>query len=551
MKNFLRLLKLYRPYKWHVTGGILLSLITVFAGIGLLAVSGWFIAAMGIAGAASLSMNYFTPAAMIRGLAILRTAGRYSERLANHDAALRVTSSFREWFYTRLEPLAPAGLSDLHSADIFSRLRGDIDVLERFYLNGIVPLCTAIIGLLIIGIVLGFYYLPLAILVLSLLLLAGFIMPMVMRHGAKNDEVIIAREKTCLNVDLAEMVQGMPECLIYGRIGDQMLRIKSHDSVISNARKVINRRECLIQSFILLASGIALNGALFLVIPLVSRGAIKPAELAMMALFCLACFDIIAPLPAALQSFQAARLSAQRIFEIADRPVPHSPAQDAIDILSAPSAATLRVEALSFSYAETPVLQNISFSLPAGKIMILTGHSGSGKSTTLDLLLGFRHPSQGKIFFNDVDADCYDDKSHLRFFSIAPQKPYFFADTLRANLMLADPDIKVEDIEEACRVAGLWDVIVNMPAGLDTYIGEHGIGLSGGQLRRVALARALLKSAPILLLDEPTEGLDAALEDEVMQSVLAYAKARGQSVILCLHEEHKAWMPEEAFSISL
>lgn len=551
MKNFLRFLQLYGPYKWHVIGGILLSLITVFAGIGLLAVSGWFIAAMGISGAASLSMNYFTPAAMIRGLAILRTAGRYGERLANHDAALRVTSSFREWFYTRLEPLAPAGLSDLHSADIFSRLRGDIDVLERFYLNGIVPLCTAMIGLLIIGIVLCCYYLPLAILVLSLLILAGFIMPLAMRHRAKNDEILIGREKPRLNVDLAEMLHGMAEYLVYGRMENHLLQIKKHDNTISRARKAINRRECLTQSFILLASGIALNGTLFLVIPLVNSGVIKPAELAMIALFCLACFDIIAPLPVALQSFQAARLSAQRIFEITDRPVPHFSAQDSTRILSAPSAVTLDVENVSFSYAEAPVLQNTSFSLSAGEVMILTGRSGAGKSTILDLLLGFHHISQGKIFFDGVDADCYDDKSRLRFFSIAPQKPYFFADTLRGNLTLADPDIQLGDIEEACRVAGLWDVITNMPAGLDTYIGEHGIGLSGGQLRRVALARALLKSAPILLLDEPTEGLDAVLEDEVMKSVLACAKARGQSVILCLHEAQKIWIPARVRIISL
>lgn len=551
MKDFLRFLKLYRPYKWHVAGGIFLSLITVFSGICLLAVSGWFIAAMGIAGAASLTMNYFTPAAMIRGLAILRTAGRYGERLANHDAALRVTATFREWFYSRLEPLAPAGLSDLHSADIFSRLRGDIDVLERFYLNGIVPICTAFLAFVIVGIVLALYYPPLAVLQLSLLILAGVVVPIMMRKRARKDETVIAQEKVRVNIDLAEMMHGMGEYLVYNQMENQVAQIQEHDAKISSARKAVNLQECMIQSVILLSSGLAATGAIFLMIPLVQSGAVGTAELAMGALFCLACFDIVMPLPAALQSLQAARMASHRIFDIADRPLPNVTCTDVIHSKVDMSGCALNVEDISFSYNKKPVLHNVSFSLRGGEVLVLTGSSGAGKSTLLDILLGFYHPTLGNIFLNHIQAGSYDGEAQRAFFSIAPQKPYFFADTLRANLKLGMPDATRQEVENVCRISGLQDVIDTLPDGLETYVGEHGAMLSGGQLRRAAIARALLRPAPILLLDEPAEGLDAELEDRVMHSVLDYAVLRGQVVILCLHEADKIWLPQKAKIIKL
>lgn len=541
MKNFLRFLALYRPYKWYVACGILLSLVTVFAGICLLAVSGWFIAAMGIAGAASLSMNYFTPAAMIRGLAILRTAGRYGERVANHDAALRVTSTFREWFYNRLEPLAPAGLSDLHSADMFSRLRGDIDVLERFYLNGIVPLCTALLAFLMLGAGLAVYHPPLALLELSLLFLSGILIPLMLRRHALQDEAVIAQEKIALNIDLAEMMHGMGEHLVYGRMDDHTATIMQHDAIMSLARKTINRRECIIQSVILLASGVAVTGAIYLVTPLVISGAVGPAQLAMAALFCLACFDIVMPLPAALQSLQAARIAAQRIFDIADRPVPATSSAPRHTSVPA-SGVTLSVENISFAYTDEPVLRDLSFTLPAGQVLVLSGRSGAGKSTVLDLLLGFHCPATGTMFFNDMNGDHYDAEARRSFFATASQKPYFFADTLRANLTLGNPVASAAEIEHACNITGLQDVITTLPEGLDTYIGEHGARLSGGQLRRAALARALLRPAPILLLDEPAEGLDPELEYHVMKAVLNHARQRGHSVILCLHDAQKDWL---------
>ncbi len=551
MNNLLRFLKLYNPYKWNVMAGILLSLITVFAGISLLAVSGWFIASMGIAGAAFLSMNYFTPAAMIRGLSILRTSGRYGERIANHDAALRVTATFREWFYNKLEPLTPAGLEDLHSADVFSRLRSDIDVLERFYLNGIVPLCTAICGLIILGVGLALYYPPLAFIELSLLIVAGFIIPLITRRYAKQDEKIIAQEKVKLNISLADTMQGMADYLVYGGMQNQLNNIHLHDNLISAARTRINRRESTIQSITLVCIGLAIVGSICCIIPLITHGTVKPAELAMVALLCLACFDIITPLPTALQSLQSARMAAQRIFEITDRSLIDLLDRNAISAETQYTHNILKIADVSFSYGQAPVFKNLSFDINAGDVVVIVGRSGTGKSTIIDLLLGFRQPTQGTIYLNATPAGSYDNDLRRKLFSVVPQKPYIFADTLRANITLNNPEIDGNTISEACSLAELKDVIEEMPEELETYLGEHGMRLSGGQIRRLAIARAIAHKAPILILDEPVEGLDSELEGRVMRSVLANAKQMNRSVILCLHDAEKSWIPADAKVIRL
>ncbi len=550
MKNILRFLSLYAPFKWQVAGGIALSLVTVLAGISLLAVSGWFIAAMGLAGMMSVGMNYFTPAATIRGLSILRTGGRYFERLVNHDAALRVTSEFRVWFYKTLEPLAPAGIRDLHSAEIFSRLRADIDVLERFYLNGIVPIVTAVLAVFILGLWLSFYHTPLAILLVSLLLVCGFLVPMLIRKKSFKEEREIAEIKTSLNRGITDSLQGMKELLVYGRLEENLIQVQGNADRLLYLQKKTQWRECMIQASIMLCMGLATAGALVIAIPLINEGSIKPADLAMIVLIAFACFDIVVPLPAALQSFQSAMIAAERVFELtgrthkAGKPREHIAMEHGI-------AFSLKIENVEFSYGEKPVLRNFSLSLNAGEVLVLEGESGSGKSTLLNLLCRFWAPNTGRIIINGHDVMKYSEEEMRSCFGVSPQKPYLFADTIRANLLLAKPDATEKEILDICAITGLQDVIGEMPDGLDTYVGENGWRLSGGQIRRISLARAMLRDAPCLILDEPTEGLDVELENRIMALVLEYARSRHQAVILCLHDDKKNWLPQNRKSVRI
>ncbi len=531
MKNLSRFLALYRPYRAQVFLGIALSAVSLSASIGLLALSGWFITAMGIAGAAGLTLNYFTPAAIIRACAILRTGGRYADRLVNHDAALRVTASFRQWFYERLEPLAPARLQDLHSGEIFARLRGDIDTLERFYLNGFLPLCTAAIGGAGVFAALSVYSPALGCIEAGLLAAAGFGIPLLLGRVGRADQAKMDALLRRARADMADTIQGMGEWLVYGGAES---RAASFDQISGNLAALqlrMARRDALAHSAALLAMGCALAAGLWLAAPIADSGAFAGAQAGLIALLCLAGFDAVLAAPLALQSLGAARAAAMRVFDITDRTPDATPARTVPE-----TPFSLKADSLSFAYRDRPVLKNLSFEIRAGEIASVTGPSGAGKTTLLNLLAVFWRPGPGMLLLNGRDIGDCDPESVRARFSFAPQKPYIFADTIRANLRLADPDATEAMLDEVCEAAGLADVIRDLPEGYDTYIGENGLKLSGGQIRRLSLARALLKPAPCLILDEPGEGLDPAREAEVMRSVLVLAAKRGQTVLIAAHK---------------
>lgn len=540
MKDLLRFARLYRPFAAEVAAGVLLSLLASLAGIALMAVSGWFIAAMALAGAAAAAMNYFTPAATIRALAILRTAGRYGERLANHDAALRVTAEFRARFFAALAPLSPAALQDLHSGDMFNRLRHDIDTLERFYLQGAVPIAAGLAGLCIVCAVLLLYLPALAIVLLLLLMTAGVVLPLAEQRACACDAAVIADGARLRRVDLSELSIGWREMQVYGIADARQDAILAQDRAIAAARDRQHKRETLVQAVIVVAMGLAVALALALGVPAVQAGLITPPALAMLALLALAAFDLVAPLPAAFQCLFAARLAARRVFELVDRKPVMPPVAEGAQAGAGPFQ--LDIENLSFSYGDAPVLRGVSLALAAGEVAVICGASGCGKSTVLNILAGFWPAAGGLVRVNGVDLSMLGDAGRRAAFGFSPQKPYLFADTLRANLRLANPAASDADLAEACRIAGLGEVVDSLPQGLDTYVGEHGSRFSGGQLRRLSLTRAWLADADCLVLDEPAEGLDSGTENAVMRGLLAAAAARGKAVLLLLHAADQPWL---------
>ena len=549
MRDILRFVRLYRPYALEMCVGWALAFAALGAGIALLAVSGWFIAAMGLAGAVALSMNYFSPAAIIRGLSIMRTASRYGERLANHDAALRVTATFRQRFFFALERLLPDSVQNLHSADLFDRMRADVDTLERFYLNGLVPILTALMAILALFIVLLFYHPLLAVMLTIALLLAGFFLPVLIRNISQNDALQMAQTGKERRVSLSELMQGMDEWLVYNQAENKIAQLQAQDQEIADGQSRMHKRDALTQAFTLFLTGCVLVGFLYVLLPLAQAQSFTGANLAMMALLSLAAFEIVTSLPTAFQSFFAARIAARRIFEIVDRA---PPAESEIGSLSpAAEPFALSLKNVSFFYQQGRGIKNVSFNMGTGDVTVICGPSGSGKSTISYLLAGFWNPDAGEMTLTGHDMKAWPLAARREMFGFAPQKPYIFADTLRHNLLLAHPSATTEDVQKACLQAGLQDVIDAMPEGLDTYVSEHGVRLSGGQIQRLSLARALLRNAPCLVLDEPTEGLDPETEKRVMKNILAEARARGQAVLLFLHEAEKEWLPESAQIIDL
>jgi ATP-binding cassette subfamily C protein CydC len=533
MKDLMRLLGLFWPYRYWLLAGVALALLTLAANIALMAMSGWFIASMALAGIAGISMNYFTPAAVIRGAAIVRTAGRYAERLVTHEATFRMVASLRVWFFRQLEPLAPSALGDLHSGDLLSRIRADIDSLDQFYLRVLVPVLVALIAVVLIGLVAARYDATISVALVMLLLIAGIALPWLMARLGQAPGKEIVNQAAQMRTQLVENVQGMAELTSYQALEQYRDKVRDSGEAWGRAQSKMGRVAALAQSGLMLLSSLGLLLVLLLAIPLLERGGIEPAQLVMLALFTLATFEAVMPLPEAFRVLGQVRTAAQRIFEIADRePLVTEPAFPA----SIPSHFDIHIDfdSVSFGYdPEKPVLHNISFSLPQGRRLGIVGPSGAGKSSLIQLLLHYRDPLVGKVALGGRDIASFQQEQLQQWIAVVPQKVFLFNASIRNNLLLAKPDASEAELDRVCRIAQINDFIAAQPDGYDTWVGETGVRVSGGQARRIAIARALLLDFQCLVLDEPGEGLDPQTERDLLASL--ETALDGRSLILITH----------------
>ena len=276
---------------------------------------------------------------------------------------------------------------------------------------------------------------------------------------------------------------------------------------------------------------------LFIAIPIISAGHFDPIFLALLVLATIASFEIVLPLAGAFQQIGSSLEAARRLFEIVDaEPSVHEPTNRSPE----PQDYSIAIEHLSFRYSETepvgampfnetepvgavpcacPVLQDITFTLPEKHFIAIVGPSGSGKSTLIHLLLRYWDYHQGHIRLGGYELHDYKQDELYKLVSVIEQDTHLFNTSIRENLMLARPEAANAEMEEAAKLAQIHDFVLTLPKGYDTQVGEQGLRLSGGERQRIAIARALLKAAPILLLDEPTINLDAISERRVLQAL--------------------------------
>ncbi|MDQ7015394.1 MAG: thiol reductant ABC exporter subunit CydC, partial [Gammaproteobacteria bacterium] len=528
-----RLLKLMRPYWATMLLGALLSLITLLANIGLLAVSGWFIASMALAGLSGAAINYFTPAAIIRALALVRTVGRYAERLISHNATLALLSELRGWFYRRLEPLAPARLQQFHSGDLFSRIRSDIDTLDHFYLRFLTPFSVALLALLLVFVILSSYQSTLAWLALLLWLSVGLLLPWWLYRSAQPLADAQLKQAATLRRQLLEGVQGMAELMLFNRSAAQREAIELSSARLNRLQLKQASLSAWSQTALLLAANLAVWLALWLLIPLQQSGAISAAEFPMLLLLLLASFEAVMPLPLAVQALGQTLAAAKRLFEIVD--AQPQVVEGEVTEGSLSDSPRLEVERLSMSYEPEAkaALDALSFSLQRGESLVLLGESGAGKSSLINVLLRFWEYQGGSVTLDGVELRRLPAEQVRGCFSVVSQRSHLFNASVRQNLLLANPEASEAQLIEVCQQAQIDEVIQALPEGYDTLLGEAAVRLSGGEVRRLVIARALLKPAPFLILDEPTEGLDSETERRLWRDLLPLFKERG--VILITH----------------
>lgn len=529
-----RLFGLLRDERPRMLGGVLAALLSTVAGIALMAVSGHFITTMALAGAGGLAINYYTPAALVRMFAILRTVGRYVERLVTHDATLRILARLRTWLFARLVPLAPAALGTLGSAELYSRIRADIDTLEHAYLGVVTPALVALLACATVVFLTVAWSPAFALVLLGLYLIGGVALP-AWTHargrmpGRRADELAES-----LRWQVADGLRGRADLVLFGAETAFAQRLAATVAQRQSSLRQLQRSQARADASLLVLMQAAGVAALAIGIPAAGSGALDGGELTMLVLMGMAGFDAIAPLPGAWAKLGAVRAAALRIVALADRePAVAEPEPAAAQ--AAPSRFDLHLRHVWLHHGEPLrwALKGVDLHIAEGRHVAIVGPSGSGKTSLIHALCRFR-PYQGRITLGDVSIDTIRGDDLRACFAVVEQKPYLFGGSLRDNLRIARADATDEAMLDALHGARLDAFLAGLQDGLDTWIGENGTGVSGGEARRIAIARALLSPAPVLLLDEPTEGLDAETARALYASLAM--RTRGRTVVLITHK---------------
>lgn len=505
-------------------GGMALAALTVLAGMGLLGVSGWFITATALAGLAAgtaFAFDVFTPGAGIRLLALVRTAARYGERVVTHDAALAVIAALRPRLFAGWARPDAARRLLARPARLLFRLTADADALDTLYLRLLVPAGAACAALLLVAIVLGTIDGLLAATVAGWLLAtgAGILAWTVRRSRRAASRRAHAIES--LRAQAIDLVSGQTELAMAGRLAAQCAALARTEHRLAHADDALNLVDVQGGFLQAMAGSIALAATLAACALLVSGGAIGAAVAALALLLVLSSAEPLTPLRRGALELGRTLLAIRRLApRLADPPVPPAPAStDAIRF----DRASLR-HGDGIRAAAAPALDDVTLAIRPGERVAIVGPSGAGKSTLLALIAGELTPTSGQI---QAPASC-----------LLTQRTELFQDSLRDNLRLARPDADDDALWAALRAAGLADTIAALPAGLAARLGEGGLGLSGGQARRLALARLFLRPTRLWLLDEPTEGLDAATARDVLARLAEQAHDR--TLVLATHIQREA-----------
>lgn len=524
MRPLLRVVALWRRDAGWLAGGAAVAvlaaacavlLLALAAGLAVRGASAGLLAAAGIAGLPVL----------IRLLGVSRVVLRYAERLVTHAATFRALTRLRVWFFRGLAARLAGGLGLRRSGDVLARLVGDVDSLDGIYLRILVPFASGLLVLPVVAWLIAAEAPGLAVVVAALFLTSALALPAVAAGAALRGSATVATMSARLRTTVLDAVTGLREVRAAGAEGAVLGNVAEQELMLARAQRAIASQAAIAGA----ASLLCAQAALLLVL---GWPGLSAAGATLAAFLVVAGFDVVVGLPRAGVLAGRAAAGAERVLAAAEGPLP---VPDPVHPKPAPAEGGLRFEGVGFRWVpDRPlVLDGLTLTVPPGARVAVLGPSGAGKSTLAALALKVAAPQSGRVLLGGVDVAEMrgaDVRARVAWLGQATQ---LFADTVRVNLLLGKPGASDDDLWGALDRAQVADVVRALPQGLDTWLGENGAGLSGGQARRIALARTLLRDAPVLILDEPAAGLDVATERAFLETL--NAATAGRTVVLIVH----------------
>lgn len=503
-----------------LTLGAVLLVVVLVAGAALLGLSGWFITAAGAAGlaGAGLVFNVFGPAAGVRGLAIARTAARYGERVLSHDATLRALAALRVDLMRRQAGAGLDAMLRLRGATALNRMTADVDALDGVALRLVLPIPAAVLTLaMAFGLIWLTVSAKVAIWVVGCLGVGGGLVLLITARAGRDPSVTAERAGQALRREVIDMIRARTELIVHGRMADQRARVAAEDRASRAAAIRQDRVDRGAGLALALVVAAAMAGAMALGGALVADGKVLPSAAALAVFVALGLAEITPALRRGMADLGRMQDAAGRILEAG--------AQDGEAGQAPPAAAEGGLVLMGLTYrrpgAQKPIFADLSLSVAPGETVAVVGPSGTGKSTLLFVTAGLLRPEAGEVRVAGTPLAALPEAELRARLALMPQRTALVAGTVFDNLALARDGLTEDEAWAALQAAAL-DAVIRAKGGLGTRLGEGGAGLSGGESRRLALARTLLRRPAVLLLDEPTEGLDTDTARQVLAGIRAF-----------------------------
>ncbi|HHN48267.1 MAG TPA: thiol reductant ABC exporter subunit CydC [Bacteroidales bacterium] len=517
-----RLLQFLKNNKLHSAGALLLGVATILTGIGLMSSSGFLISR---AAQRPMLVDLFVVTAAVRFFGISRAVVRYFERVVSHELTFNILSSMRSLLFKKLDSLSLKWLMGRRSGDLLARLVADIDTLQNVYLRIISPSIVAVLITAVTCVALWFFDPVLSLAALFFFIVSGIALPVLAVRMSKGTGKKDVELKAGFKTYLIDRIHGMQELLWLGQKKNTQNEVNMMQAELDAQHHKDAGGTGLLEGLHSLLANLGMFSVLILAVPLVLTGQIPGVMLAMLTLGVLSSFEAVQNLGNAFQQYETSKEASNRFFSVTEsRQViaePEKPKHLA-------DWDNIGFQRVSFSYeTENITLSDVSFEIPRLSKTAIVGPTGSGKSTLVSLLLRFWDPKSGQILIGGTDIRNLEADKLRSLFAVVSQDAYIFNRTLRENLLIAKPTASDDELVEVLTKVGLNA----FASDLNLNLGNFGTRLSGGERRLVALARALLKDAPIWIFDEPTANLDVKTERKILDAIRATTGQRTMIMI--------------------